>query len=518
MGLRSVPAVDGRPDVLIVGAGGAGAVLGARLSADRSRSVLVFEAGPVPVGGFSADLLDARLVPGARPRLTTTNAYPAELAPGRPYMAVRGKVLGGSTTVNGGYFIRARKSDFARWAAASGDARWSYEAALPLLRRLENDLDMGESDLHGGTGPIKVRRTSLTHPAAHAFAEAARELGHTAEADKNAQGPPGFGPVPTNVACGVRINTGAAYLLGVISRPNLAVHGDCTVRSIVLRRGPGGLRATGVLAVRDGHAEVIEAGRVIVCAGAFGSAHLLQVSGIGPAEVLTAAGIQVVHDLPAIGAAFSDHPQVVVEWVPNRTLPEPEDSWLGGALHLGSGGGEPGDLEILQSLVPMAGLVRGQTTAPGAPHAFLVSVQTPRPLGRLRALSPDLDTPPRICYGYLAEPEDRRRLRQAVRATAAILGSAAFAELTAERAEVVDLDDTGLDEWIAARLGTSQHTCGTVPMGRSGDPAAAVDGSGAVHGVANLTIADTSILPAAPLRGPANSAVLVGEVIAEALA
>lgn len=517
MGHRSGPA-GGRPDVLIVGAGGAGAVLAARLSADPVRSVLVLEAGPVPAGGFPADLLDARLVPGARPGLSATNAYPAELTPGRPYLAVRGRVLGGSTTVNGGYFIRAREADFARWAAASGDARWSYAEALPLLRRLENDLDLGDSDLHGGTGPIKVRRTSLTHPAAHAFAQAARELGHAVEADKNAQGPPGFGPVPLNADRGVRINTGAAYLLDVISRPNLTVRGDCTVRSVVLRRGPGGLRAAGVLAVRDGRAEVIEAGRVVLCAGAFGSAHLLQVSGIGPANVLAAAGIEVVHELPAVGAAFSDHPQVVVEWTPARTLPEPEDSWLGGALHLGSGGGEDGDLEILQSLVPLAGLVRGETAVPGAPHAFLVSAQTPRAIGRLRAVSPDPDTPPRICYRYLTDAEDRRRLREAVRAAAAIVGSGAFAELTTGPAEAADLDDTALDEWIATRLGTSQHTCGTVPMGRSGDRAAAVDGRGAVHGVADLTVADTSILPSAPLRGPANSAVLVGEVIAAALA
>ncbi|MFI6184177.1 mycofactocin system GMC family oxidoreductase MftG [Nonomuraea sp. NPDC051191] len=517
MGHRSGPA-GGRPDVLIVGAGGAGAVLAARLSADPGRSVLVLEAGPVPVGAFPADLLDARLVPGARPGLSATNAYPAELTSGRPYLAVRGRGLGGSTTVNGGYFIRAREADFARWAAASGDDRWSYAKALPLLRRLENDLDLGHSGLHGGTGPIKVRRTSLTHPAAHAFAQAARELGHAEEADKNAQGPPGFGPVPLNADRGVRINTGAAYLLDVISRPNLTVRGDCTVRSVLLRRGPGGLRAAGVLAVRDGRAEVIEAGRVVLCAGAFGSAHLLQVSGIGPANVLAAAGIEVVHELPAVGAAFSDHPQVVVEWTPARTLPEPEDSWLAGALHLSSGGGEDGDLEILQSLVPLAGLVRGETAVPGAPHAFLVSAQTPRALGRLRAVSSDPDTPPRICYRYLTDAEDRRRLREAVRAAAAIVGSGAFAELTTGPAEPADLDDTALDEWIATRLGTSQHTCGTVPMGRSGDRAAAVDGRGAVHGVADLTVADTSILPSAPLRGPANSAVLVGEVIAAALA
>ncbi|MFB4317011.1 mycofactocin system GMC family oxidoreductase MftG [Actinomadura sp. 21ATH] len=498
--------------MLVVGAGGAGAVLAARLSEDPGREVLLLEAGPVPRGldGFTGDLLDARLVPGARTGHAAVRTFPARLMPGMPYMAARGRILGGSTTVNGGYFVRARRADFDRWAAAAGDPRWSYERVLPLLRALENDLDHGATALHGGAGPVPVRRTRLEHPAAAAFREAARELGHPDEPDKNAQDPPGFGPVPVNAVDGRRINTGIAYLLGALGRPNLTVLGGCQVRSVAVRRG----RATGVVAERGGRPSTLEAGEVVLCAGALATPHLLHLSGIGPAAALEGLGVPAVHDLPAVGAALSDHPQVVLEWTPRRPMAEPAGSWLGGALHLTSGGGEPGDLEILQSLVPLAGLVTGAADVPGAPLAFLVSVQAPVRSGGLRTVSADPGTGPYIDYGYLRTGTDRRRMREAVRAAAAVAGTAAFAAvsrgLTGPDAATLD-DDRLLDEWIRARLGTSQHTCGTVPMGP------AVDGQGRVHGVAGLRVADTSVLPAAPLRGPAATAVLVGEVIARAM-
>ncbi|MFD0905407.1 mycofactocin dehydrogenase MftG [Actinomadura sediminis] len=492
-----------RPDVLVVGAGGAGAALAARLAEDPDREVLVLEAGPVP-SAFPRELLDARLVPGARPGHPAVRTYPARLAPGMPYTAARGRVLGGSTTVNGGYFVRARRADFDRWAAAGGDT-WSYGRALPFMRALETDLDHGAAAPHGGRGPIPVRRTDLRHPAAAAFRAAARELGHPDEPDKNAQGPAGFGPVPSNTAGGRRVNTGLAYLLGAAAgRPNLTVLGGRPVRSVVVRRG----RAAGVV-TEDG--TVVEAGETVLCAGALSTPHLLHLSGIGPAADLERAGIPVVHDLPAVGAALSDHPQIIVEWTPRRPLDEPSGSWLGGVLHLPSAGGPAaGDLEILQSLVPMAGLAGGKVAVPGMPLAFLVSVQTPRTSGSLRTVSADPDVPPEIGYGYLATGADRRRMREAVRAAVAIVESGAFGEVCAGPAEPVPVDDDRvLDAWIRARLGTSQHTCGTVPMGP------AVDALGRVHGLRGLRVADTSILPAAPLRGPAATAVLIGEIVAD---
>ncbi|TDC54044.1 mycofactocin system GMC family oxidoreductase MftG [Actinomadura sp. KC345] len=503
-----------RADVLVVGAGGSGAALAARLSEDPGRDVLVVEAGPVPraLREFPADLLDARLVPGARPGDRAVRTIPVELTPGLAYLAARGRFLGGSTTVNGGYFVRARRADFDRWAASAGDDLWSYDRVLPLMRALETDLDHGATPLHGGGGPVPVRRTGLRHPAAAAFQAAARELGHPDDPDKNAQDTPGFGPVPSNAVDGRRVNTGLAYLLGAAAgRPNLTALGGCEVRSVIVGRG----RAAGVVAYRGGRRTVLEADETVLCAGALASPHLLHLSGIGPAADLARAGIPVMHDLPAVGATLSDHPQVAVEWTPRRPLPEPSGSWLGGALHLpSSGGAEAGDLEILQSLVPVIGLVGGTAAVPGEPLPFLVSALTPRTGGDLRTVSADPAVPPRVEYRYLETGADRRGMREAVRAAAAIVATAAFGEvsggLTGPTAGTLD-DDRELDRWIRSRLGTSQHTCGTVPMGP------AVDGHGRVHGLEGLRVADTSILPAAPLRGPAATAVLIGEVIAHAI-
>lgn len=501
-----------RPDVVVVGAGGSGAVLAARLSEDPGCRVLVLEAGPVPRYGFPPGVLDARTVPGAEEAHPLVRRYAVRLTADRGYAAPRGRVLGGSTTVNGGYFIRAREADFARWAAQAGDARWSYERVLPVLRAMENDADFGPGPLHGGTGPMPVRRTGTSHAAFAAFAAAAEELGHATDPDKNAQDPPGFGPVPTNTRGARRVNTGLAYLMAARDRPNLAIRGDCAVRSVVVR----GAHATGVVVERAGRRTLVQTGEIVLCAGAFATPHLLHLSGIGPAGQLAAIGIPVVADLPAVGAAVSDHPQIAVPWQPRRPPGAPGHTWLGGVLHVPSGAGhDAGDLEILQPLVPLSALTTGSVTGPG-PMAFLVSVQTPRRGGALRTVSPDPDAPPSIAYDYLSTAADRGRMREAVRTAAGIIGTAAFAEVAAGPADpspnVVE-DDQALDAWIRDRLGTAQHTCGTVPMGPSG----AVDAHGRVHGLTGLRVADTSVLPDAPMRGPAATAVLVGELAAESL-
>lgn len=535
---------------LVVGAGAAGAALAARLSADPDHRVVVIEAGDVPrtTDEFPPELLDASTVQGAMPGHPANWSYLGHLTPDLPYTIARGRIIGGSSTINGGYFVRARPDDFARWADAAGP-EWRYDDVLPVLRDLEHDLDLGAGPFHGDAGPIPVRRASQQNPAAQAFTAAALELGFAAEPDKNAPGEPGVGPVPQNVVDGVRINTGIAYLNPVRDRPNLEVIGGCRVLRVLF----DGRHATGVEVLdagRGGGRRVIEGDEVVLCAGGIGTPHLLLVSGIGPAADLGEHGVAVVVDRPGVGRAFSDHPDLSVGWRARIDVVDPHaPETFTTALNLASTEGGGDDLEIMVCVTTMGhlltgsgGLVAGgarsalrhplatvralrgasmrrvrQQAAHGRDLTLLVGLQREEARGSITLESADPTVPPRIDYRYLSTPGDRERMRRGIRTAVALLRTRAFADLFDRLTELDDAtldDDTALDAWMLAHLGTAIHLCGSAPMGRPSEPAAVVDAFGRVHGVSGLRVADTSMLPDAPSRGPAATAVLIGELVA----
>ena len=505
-----------RFDSVVVGAGAAGSVIAGRISEDLDRSVLLLEAGHTPglSSGFPEALLDGAQVPGARPAGNHHWSYDVQLTNARSYNVFRGRVLGGSTTTNGGYFMRARLEDFAAWSRA-GNPAWAYERVLPFLRGLETDRDYGETEIHGGSGPVPVRRPSLSGYSAMAFAAACAELGYPNEQDKNAQGPAGFGQVPLNIADGVRWNTGLAYVMPALSRPNLTVVGQTTVQRIRFRGG----RAVGLDIHARGRVTMIESDQIVLCAGAFESPHLLMRSGVGPAHELRRVGIPVIRDLPGVGRRFNDHPQVVLEWSPARDLGREADGWISGCLNFRSADGPvSGDLQILQSNVPMSVLTGHAVQDLALP--LLISVNWPTPTGSLRLVSADPQAPLAIKYHYLSTAADRARMRHAVRTAFDVLSTKAF-DAVGTGPRDLDRRTVGdnqlLNQWIQERLGTTLHACGTAPMGPGENRDAVVDQFGSVHGIEGLRVADTSILPAAPLRGPASTAVLIGEVISHAI-
>jgi choline dehydrogenase len=502
-------------DVVVVGGGASGSVLAARLAEDADRRVLLLEAGPAPrsITEEPSSLLDAGRVPGADPEAPYNHWYPVTLSPGRPFAVSRGRVLGGSTATNGGYFIRPRRTDFDRWSA-DGDDAWSWDAVLPLLRGLERDLDFGASTLHGDRGPMPVRRTPLEHPGAAAFVEAALAIGYIEEPDKNGEQAPGVGPVPMNAANGVRWNVGLAYLIAGIRRPNLEVRGGCSVRRVLLDAG----RVTGVEVLLDGRVTTIAAESVVLSAGALASPVILLRSGVGPADQLRAAGVAPALDAPGVGAAFTDHPQVVLKWRPRTAFRLPSDGWMGAVLNTESSDGS--GIEVLQSLVPMAWLTGESAAERSAPLPVLISASRSERRGAMTITSGAPETPPRVDLHYLESGIDRRRLREGVRLAFDLLTAQPFADVTegvvSPSADVIT-DDHALDGWIREHLGTALHTCGTVPFRLADGSAGPVDQFGSVTGLTGLRVADTSILPLVPERGPAVSAVLIGELIADAM-
>jgi predicted dehydrogenase (TIGR03970 family) len=506
-------------DYVIVGAGASGSALAAALTDDPACSVLLVEAGRYfgradqypellqRADRFNFSLAPGKTFPSEPPYDRYCWSYEGRLNEFLSAQIVRGRVVGGSTAINGAAFIRARAQDYDGWAAA-GNTEWSFEKVLPALRAIETDLDFGDTELHGAAGPVPVRRTPENELSAvsQLFTEAAMDAGHSWDADINGRSRGGVGVAPSNAVDGVRQNAGAVFLDRVMDRPNLSILDQTHVRRIRVEKGV----ATGVEVIRDGAVELLSAREIILCAGALNSPHLLMLSGIGPAGKLAAAGVEPICDLPHVGANLADHPYVVFPFTASAASLDLAGGRVRGVtLHCAIDGGDE-DVRI------------GPFAAPRDPGSaderallgFNCCLGAPESRGEivLRPASPE--SAPLIQFNYLSAPEDRRRMRDSVRFAAEITDHSAYRKIGAALSEVDRTclrDDAALDHWIATHLLTAYHGAGTCKMGPDKDETAVVDQYGRVRGVDRLRVADISILPTLMTRGTHATAVMIGE-------
>ena len=518
---------------MIVGSGSAGAAMAARLSEDGHNTVLVVEFGGTDAGPL-IQMPAALSVPMNMRRYDW--GYRSEPEPhlgGRQLACPRGKVVGGSSSINGMVYVRGHARDYDHWADQGADG-WAYADVMPYFLRLETSHE-GEVGWRGTDGPLHVTRGRRENPLYHAFVEAGRQAGFETTRDYNGCKQEGFGPMEQTVWKGRRWSTANAYLKPALQRPNLDL-----VRSFAQSVVFEGRRAVGVEVDRSGGVEIVRARReVILAASAINSPKLLLLSGVGPAEELREAGLDVLADRPGVGRNLQDHLEVYfqqeclqpitlyaklnplskaligAQWLLFKTGDGATNHFESAAFVRSKAGVEYPDIQY--HFLPVA--IRYDGKAAAKAHGFQAHVGPVRSKSRgwVRLRSADPKEHPVIRFNYMSEAEDWADFRHCIRLTREIFGQPAFDALRGWEIAPGDhvRSDDDMDAFIRDAVESAYHPCGTCRMGRADDPMAVVDPVCRVIGVEGLRLADSSIFPSIPngnLNGPS---IMVGEKAAD---
>ena len=500
-------------DYVIIGGGSAGCVLANRLSANPDVSVCLLEAGPCD----SSPLIH---VPLAMPALFNhpvlnwrMSTVPQTGAGKRSIYVPRGKVLGGSSALNGMVYQRGHPSDYDDWAKA-GNAGWSFKEVLPYFLKSENNEIWKNSPFHGVAGPLVVTDLKTRSRTTERFIAAGESLGYPRCEDFNADNPEGFGYRQVTQRNGLRMSVSRAYLTPVKKRPNLRIVTGALVDRVTFE----GRRATGARFLVDGAWQTFEARReVLLSAGVFGSPQILQRSGIGAADELRALGIGVLHDLPGVGENLQDHAAISLSYDTNNTEPYglswkvvPRLAWDGIQYLLFRRGIISSNVlegnafvrtnpalsrpDIQFSFMPAR---RNPQRNVGFGHGFAMSTVVLRPhsRGSVRLAGKAADEQPLIDFGLLSDERDVRLILQGLRIARRVLNAEPFAPYKGRESlpGAAVADDQSLIEFIRNNCGTTFHPVGTCAMGSG--PSHVVDARLAVHGIEGLRVIDASIMP-----------------------